>query len=124
MLMKKQKNYLKSFTLFEALLSLILISIIIAVSLNLLNSLNQKNKLQYDKTIMKLEFENFRFFLENKIKTDKKLQKLSYIDNKILYENSLLLDNVVEFKKDEFSDFFEIYICLKNKKNCLNLVIK
>jgi len=120
--MKKQKNYLNTFVLLEMLLSFILITVVVAVSFNMLKTLSKKNQLKFDETVVKLEFENFSFFLNNRIKDDKNLDKLIFVDNKILYNNSLLLDNVTKFKKNILNDYIEINLCLYTMKKCTNLV--
>ena len=107
--------YKKSISLIEVIFVLIISSILFVSISNLSLDLNKNNINEYKKTILKIEFESTRLFLQKKLSEDLLLDKLNYINDTIYYDNNILLKNVISYNKVILNNKITLSICIKDK---------
>lgn len=98
----------RSFSLFEVLLTIVIISIVFYNSVILANDLYTKNSASLNETISKLELNTTYLFIQKNLDG-----KYKFLDKKLFYGNSLLLDNVIIFNENRTDRNLEIDICIK-----------
>ena len=115
----------KAISLIELLFTILIGAILLLSISNISLDLNIQNKNEYEKNILKIEFESTRLFLQKIIKNDKFLDKLIYKDNTLFLNNNILLKNVNNYSKSIINDDIILNICIKNKiQICQNIRIK
>jgi len=115
----------KAISLIELLFTILIGAILLLSISNISLDLNIQNKNEYEKNILKIEFESTRLFLQKIIKNDKFLDKLIYKDNTLFLNNNILLKNVNTYSKSIINDDIILNICIKNKiQICQNIRIK
>jgi len=115
----------KSISLIEIIFILIISSVLFLSISNLSLDLNKTNTTEYKKSILKIEFESTRLFLQKKLSIDLNLDKLEYSNNTIYYNGNVLLKNVLSYSKITLNDKITLSICLQDKINmCQNIRIQ
>jgi len=115
----------KSITLIELLFTIIISSILLVSVANISLDLNNSNKINYYKNILKIEFESTRLFLQKQIINDKNLSNLSYKNNNLYFKNNILLKNLLSYNRYIQDNIIVLDICIKNKiKLCQKIRIK
>ena len=115
----------KSITLIELLFTIIISSILLVSVANISLDLNNSNKINYYKNILKIEFESTRLFLQKQIINDKNLSNLSYKNNNLYFKNNMLLKNLLSYNRYIQDNIIVLDICIKNKiKLCQKIRIK
>jgi len=113
----KKINNKKSITLIEIIFSIVLLSIVLISSADIILHLNKKNNEDQELLVQKIDFESTRLFLQK----NKNLDKLTFLNNTLYYKNDILLKNVYTFSRNNNI----ISLCIKNKiKNCQEIIIK
>lgn len=113
----------KAFTLLELIFSIVISSIILFTSLNILKTLGQENQKTFNLTIDKIDFETTRLFLEKKIKEDPTLSNLTLSEKTLFYSGDILIKDVTTFTKQDTSSGIDINIC-KKSGFCTEMYIK
>jgi hypothetical protein len=112
----------KSITLIEIIFSLIILSIALLTSSNIILQLNKNNKTSKENLLLKIDFETTRLFLKYKIKEDENLSNVKYKDTILYYNKDILLQNVTKFKKSIISNIISINICINyNTEICQDI---
>jgi len=115
----------KAISLIELLFTIVIGAILLLSISNISLDLNIQNNNEYEKNILKIEFESTRLFLKKTIKNDKFLDKLIYKDKTLFLNNNILLKNVNTYSKSIINDDIVLNICIKNKiQMCQNIRIK
>jgi len=115
----------KAISLIELLFTIVIGSILLLSISNISLDLNIQNNNEYEKNIIKIEFESTRLFLQKIIKNDKFLDKLIYKDETLFLNNNVLLKNVNTYSKSIINDDVILNICIRNKiQMCQNIRIK
>ena len=105
--------------------SITILAIILLSTTNIIELLYKENIETSTITIAKLDFETTRLYLEKRIDIDKTLNNLTYENNKLFYNNSLLLQNIDSFTKSNTNNFINITICIKKDlRICQDMVFK
>ncbi|MEA2049475.1 MAG: hypothetical protein U9O56_01890 [Campylobacterota bacterium] len=101
----------KSIVLIELIFGIVLFSIILIYSLNILVSLESKSKASLSYTYKNILLETSRLFLlKNNIKN-----KIKFENGTLYYDNNILLDNISKFNFSSSGDISTIEICLDTK---------
>ena len=111
-----------SFSLLEMIASLAIISVLAISVLNLNLLLYKDNSLKYNTTILKIDLEATRLFLEKKIATDTQLEKLNLKENSLYYNDNLLLNQVSNYEKNIQNNIVKLNICVKNNIEICNTI--
>ena len=115
----------KAISLIELLFTIVIGAILLLSISNISLDLNIQNNNEYEKNILKIEFESTRLFLQKIIKNDKFLDKLVYKEKTLFVNNNILLKNVNTYSKSIINDDIILNICIKNKiQMCQNIRIK
>jgi hypothetical protein len=115
----------QSITLVEIIFTIVILSVVLLTSSNLILTLNQKNNEEQILLNQKIDFESTRLFLNHKIKDDIHLDKLLFSTNRLFYDNDILLKNVNSYIKTIDANTITIKLCIKNYiLSCQNIVIK
>ena len=115
----------KAISLIELLFTIVISAILLISISNISLDLNIQNNNEYEKNILKIEFESTRLFLQKIIKNDKFLDKLIYKEETLFLNNNILLKNVKTYSKSIINDDVVLNICIKNKiQICQNIRIK
>lgn len=106
------KNTKKAFSLFEIIITLLIVAIIGVGSINYLNDLVILNKNNMHHEIKNLDIKTTKIFLQ---KNSKDINtNLSFIENKLYFKNSVLLNDVDNFSSIENENYYEINLDLNN----------
>jgi len=114
----------KAISLIEILFSLIILSILLTSSINMLQSIYHTEEENNKEVLSKLDFETTRLFLDKISLNDTNLTKLIFNNKQLLYDNKLLLDNVSSFNKKLNQTNISITLCIKyNDTICQDYII-
>ncbi len=87
--------------------------------------LHQENQKTLNLTLLKMDFETTRLFLEHKIKDDLTLSNLTLTDKVLLYSGDPLMKNVSSFTKDIEVNGITLTICSDtNGQFCTEMYLK
>ena len=116
----------KSITLIEIIFSLVILSVILITSANVILQLNKQNNTTRQNLLLKMDFETTRLFLQNKIKEKENIiNNLKYQDTTLYYKNDILLKDVVKFTINKNTNIIFINLCIKyNIEVCQDIRIK
>lgn len=115
----------KAFTLLELIFSIVISSIILFSSLNILKTLGQENQKTFNVTLDKIDFETTRLFLEKKIQEDSTLANLTLSEKNLLYNGDILIKDITTFTKNNETNGITINLCKDtNGEFCTEIYIK
>ena len=110
----------KSFSLYEIIFSLVILSIILYTSVSLINILAHKNEKDKHLFNTQIQIESFRLFLQHKINNNNmtNLEEIVYKDENLYYKNNLLLKDILTYTQERTLTHIRINICV-NKHNTI-----
>ena len=110
----------RSIVLVEVIFSIVLFSIVIIYSMNILLTLYKTNNNKVFQTSNNIKLETTRLFL---IKNND-FSLVEYSDDVLKFDNNLLLDNISSYNLDINSSLATINICIFEDKICQTWKIK
>ena len=116
----------KAITLIEIIFSLVILSVILITSSNVILQLNQQNNTKKQNLLLKIDFETTRLFLQNKIKEKENIiNNLNYTDMILYYNNNILLKKVSNFTISKNQNIIFLNLCINyNIEVCQDIRIK
>ncbi len=101
-------NQRDSMVLVEVVFSVVLFSIVLIYSMNILLSLQSKSKTSLSYTYNNINLESTRLYLQKNNEKD----KIRYQDDILFYDNNILLDKVTVFEISLNGAIGDINICI------------
>jgi competence protein ComGF len=115
---------LRSFTLYEIIFSLVILSIVLYTSVNLIDLLNKENKKEKSIVFTQIDLESFRLFMQHKINENHyNYNNLNHKINSLYYNHNLLLTNVKSFEEESNTQYIKISLCLQEQNTICQSII-
>jgi len=104
-------NVIKSFILFELIITILLFTVILTYSSNIIFQINNKTITKNEQLNSILTLESTKIFLS---KQKDILLNIKFIDNQLYFDNNLLLDQIKILATNNSNNLITIYIKLQN----------